>query len=817
MAGSEHGEGAGRTIRGTAKQKHSAAPWWKSHLERLAVPDKWSLRARFLYLTGLMLLLGSIFQIYFLNYTLDNTIDSRARDQLRLVAVNLGDIVIDRRALLLGQATAAAGVPEIQARLAQGDAQALLRFTKPYGDKISAGLDLGRITFRFFDSSGRNLLENIPLPPEGEQGLADRMLRQVLEDRVPRSGLVLADDALRLLAVTPVIHEGSHVGAVAITQDLAELLALHKHENLAALLRSAPGSGAKYSGDWAVQEGYGEGWESALEALDARRPGGVRERRGQWSYRLQPLQDYSGEQLGAVLLRFDTARMHEARQNRVYQLGGLFVSGAVLLWAILFFNVQRIERFLARLKKIIVASHSSDFTERFESDHVHCLDVMHCHNEECPVFLDPSRVCYLETGSEAISPKWRDTCIFLNKYDTCMACPVYTMRKGDELAEMRNVVNTMMRHWKTFLSRSGHLLAYVLRSQETTGQIPSLDVVSKRLEQMAKLTFFGHDLQGTLDKDEVYQQLADVFKREFGLSTFVLFEVDHDADRIVIALDESRDSMLCKREVLLSTEICRAKRVSEDVFSFYNPVLCPYFSCDTDKYVRCCLPMVMGGQVGAVFSFVAPKNQWLTLREELIPIMRKYLDTAAPVLSSLRLLRLSKELALRDPLTHSHNRRFLDEFIAKYEPLSEREGRRTGFLMADLDYFKQVNDEYGHEAGDLVLKQVVAVINGSIRRSDLLIRYGGEEFLVLLQDVKNGMAETVAEKIRAQVEMTAFDLGSGVSINKTISVGVAEYPDDGNTLYKAIKFADVALYAAKNQGRNRVVRFQPEMWTGDQY
>jgi diguanylate cyclase (GGDEF)-like protein len=442
--------------------------------------------------------------------------------------------------------------------------------------------------------------------------------------------------------------------------------------------------------------------------------------------------------------------------------------------------------------------------------------VLHCHNEECPVYQNPSLICYLETGSEAISPQWRDTCIFLNKYDTCMSCPVYELRSGDELSEMRNVVNTMMRLWANFLSRVGHLMAYVLRSQEQSGNVPSLDEISSRLEQMAKLTFFSHDLQGVLNKDEVFKQFSFMAEDNLGLNRFVLYEVDQDTDRMMMSVDKVPDQPLCKQMVLMSTEVCRAKRLAEDVYSFYNPVLCPHFNCDHSQDVRCCMPIVTGGQVGAVFSFLYPKREWENLRRQL-PIVRKYLDETAPVLSSLRLLAMSKEQALRDPLTQCNNRRFLDEFITKYEPLSEREGKRTGFLMADVDYFKRVNDEHGHEAGDAVLQQVAAIIQTSIRRSDLLIRYGGEEFLVLLQNIQNGHSMEVADKIRTAIEQHDFELPDGEKIHKTISVGVAEYPEDAGALYKTIKFADVALYAAKHAGRNKIMRFTEDMWQEEDY
>lgn len=835
-------QGAKALTRGALRRRNLGMEPWREFLHRLLNPEKWSLKGRFLYLTGAMLVLGSVIQIGMLSYSLDQSIMTGARNNLRLFEDNLSDAIQSRREHLMGQAGIAASAPTVVTALAADDRSALLEFARSHAERVRLNLNVGSLNFRFYVPPGVAILQSSQQGAPETDFSKDPLITQLFQAGGALSGLSMAGRSPELKAVAPVLDNGALVGAVSVSMALSEIFSrkTHPDANLVLLLKADAaekgvavdiGRGGGISpppalltrasrqqgdshGQWLVLQGYGERWRDSLRLLDrAEAQGPVDRLYG----RLLPLRDSEGAVFGAMLMAFDTTLLHESKQNRVYQLGGLFVSGAVLLWAILFFNTRRVEFFLKRLKRIVIASHASDFSERFEVDHIHCLEVMHCHNEECPVFRDPSRICYLETGSEAISPVWRDTCIFLNKYDSCLACPVYVMRRGDELAEMRNVVNTMMRLWKSFLSRTGHLLAYVLRSQETAGHIPSLDEVSKRLEQMAKLTFFGHDLQGTLDKTEVYQQLANVFRKDFHLSTFLLFEIDHDTHSVALALDENRDLALCKHEVLLSVENCRANRVAEDVSSFYNPVLCPYFNCELDKYVRCCLPMVMGGHVGAVFSFLAPRGQWDTVRSEIIPVLRKYLDAAAPVLSSLKLLKLSKEQALRDPLTHCHNRRFLDEFISKYEPLTEREGRSAGFLMADLDYFKQVNDEYGHEAGDLVLKQVVQIIEGSIRRSDLLIRYGGEEFLVLLQDVQGDMSEQVAEKIRSRIEQHAFEIAAGVKIHKTISVGVAEYPKDGDTLYKAIKFSDVALYAAKNQGRNRVVRFKPEMWQDEEY
>ena len=185
--------------------------------------------------------------------------------------------------------------------------------------------------------------------------------------------------------------------------------------------------------------------------------------------------------------------------------------------------------------------------------------------------------------------------------------------------------------------------------------------------------------------------------------------------------------------------------------SVNNPVLCPNFGVDHTTTLRCCLPMVMGGRVGAVFTFAVPRDTWPKYRHDL-PIIKKYLEETAPGLSSLRLLKVSKEQALRDPLTKCHNRRFMDEYLMQFESLHQRSPKQVGFIMADLDFFKMVNDEHGHLAGDMILQQVANILRETIRKSDLLIRYGGEEFLIMLLEInKDGATLEVAEKLRKDI------------------------------------------------------------------
>lgn len=167
----------------------------------------------------------------------------------------------------------------------------------------------------------------------------------------------------------------------------------------------------------------------------------------------------------------------------------------------------------------------------------------------------------------------------------------------------------------------------------------------------------------------------------------------------------------------------------------------------------------------------------------------------------------TKYESLSDGLTKAHNRRYLDTITTR-----EAEGyieRKAPFALAiiDIDHFKQVNDSFGHAAGDAVLRSVADIVRSRLRKSDTLIRYGGEEFFVLLPGAEKMAAITILEKIRNGIESNRFELGRTHDARAiTASAGLACYPEDGIGDFSTLmKKADERLYRAKNSGRNRVV------------
>lgn len=169
-------------------------------------------------------------------------------------------------------------------------------------------------------------------------------------------------------------------------------------------------------------------------------------------------------------------------------------------------------------------------------------------------------------------------------------------------------------------------------------------------------------------------------------------------------------------------------------------------------------------------------------------------------------VRQTIELAVTDALTGLHNRRYLDTHLRTLFARAKVRGRPLTICITDIDRFKQVNDVYGHDAGDEVLKEFAGRIRSTVRGADLACRFGGEEFVVVMPDTPAEAAAAVAERLRGMIEARPFQLRSGETpLMLTASMGIATLMPGIDTPEQLLKQADRALYEAKNSGRNRVV------------
>lgn len=337
------------------------------------------------------------------------------------------------------------------------------------------------------------------------------------------------------------------------------------------------------------------------------------------------------------------------------------------------------------------------------------------------------------------------------------------------------------------------------------------------MRHMRSISEFRKKIEDDLSAEDVYFRLATVFTHQLKFRAFVIYEVDKSKAMLPVFLHPQ--GLKAYLPDLTRSSQCRAKRTGSVVSSLSDPDICR--TCPfNDALDHICIPMLAGGHVMGVVQLITPISLKRTATDTLnktLDVAKNYIEEALPVIQAKRFARELEEMATKDQLTGLYNRRYLEISLQQIVAGIQRRGTMLGILMCDMDFFKQVNDTHGHDAGDIVLKKLSLSLSESVRSSDLVIRFGGEEFLILLLDIHENQTLKVAEKIRAAVEGITFQL-PGADIKKTISIGTAVFPGPGgNGIWEIIKQADVALYKAKDSGRNRVVEFIPELWKEQSY
>jgi diguanylate cyclase (GGDEF)-like protein len=222
------------------------------------------------------------------------------------------------------------------------------------------------------------------------------------------------------------------------------------------------------------------------------------------------------------------------------------------------------------------------------------------------------------------------------------------------------------------------------------------------------------------------------------------------------------------------------------------------FSHETQS--RMCIPLVSFGQTLGVL--VLESEHTGNFQEGDIESLEAVADICATAIQNAHYVERVKQLAYLDGLTGIFNRRFFELRVVEEIDRARRFNSGMAIVMVDIDQFKRLNDEFGHLLGDEVLRQVSSVFHQQLRKIDVVCRYGGEEFAILLSQTNPQHALAVAEKLRRLVESWQFP---GVPRPVTISAGVATFPDHGTARDELVKSADAGLYAAKQGGRNRVL------------
>lgn len=261
-----------------------------------------------------------------------------------------------------------------------------------------------------------------------------------------------------------------------------------------------------------------------------------------------------------------------------------------------------------------------------------------------------------------------------------------------------------------------------------------------------------------------------------------------------------------------SVQDCSALKVGRMLCSEPGCKSCPRHETESGQAVLC-RPLNVGDSLMGLLQIwyqlsgdrEAYSNQaeWSKSRRMLAMTLSEH---AALALSNLGMKERLEAQAIRDPLTGLFNRRHMESFLEREMDRIKRKGGMSGLILLDVDHFKLFNDTHGHQAGDDVLVQLGGLLEKQIRKGDIACRFGGEEFLLILNDASLKQTRIRAEGLRQSLAKTSFLSSQGKDLGKvTISMGVAGIPEHGTSVEAVFNKVDKALYQAKNLGRNRVM------------
>jgi diguanylate cyclase (GGDEF)-like protein/PAS domain S-box-containing protein len=376
---------------------------------------------------------------------------------------------------------------------------------------------------------------------------------------------------------------------------------------------------------------------------------------------------------------------------------------------------------------------------------------------------------------------------------------------------------------------TGRIIHFIAIKQDITERKRVEEALSKRSDQIATLNRVMRSLISTLDLSKVLDMILHEIQQVIPYDSASVWLCKNNSLEIIAAHGFPDDEAMIGISYDLSSKNNPNTRVIQtqlplieaDVSATYGPVSTGL----PDTYLNrgwMGVPMIIGDRVIGMLSFDKDIPDFYTHEQSQFALAfaaqaalaienaRLYSDAQKELNEKIeaeaKLLELQKELeeqAIRDSLTGLYNRRFLDETLARELSRAERDKYSVSVVMLDLDHFKMFNDTYGHDVGDMMLKQLGKLLSSQVRAGDIACRFGGEEFVVVMPKASLSVARQRANDWRMKFESQIL-IHEGEVLSATLSAGVAVYPLSGTTSDEIIRKADQAMYAAKAAGRNLV-------------
>lgn len=348
--------------------------------------------------------------------------------------------------------------------------------------------------------------------------------------------------------------------------------------------------------------------------------------------------------------------------------------------------------------------------------------------------------------------------------------------------------------------------------------------VPSRLAELASFNEIGKALTSTLDLNEVLGLIMTKISEHLRPENWSLLLVDDEGRRLSFVIAVGPGS-----ERLKGLELTVGEGVAGWVAAHGQPLVIPDVSKDprfsqkgdevsgfrTESII--CVPLAARGRMLGVVELInhlpagskagpdGASSLGLALADDAaLLVLTTLADYAAIAIENARIHKKIEELTIQDDATRLYNVRYLHRFLDYELDRAQQYGSPIAVIFFDLDHFKTVNDLNDHLAGTKILREVAEVVLATIRKVDVAVRYGGDEFMIVLPETPKASAAVAAERLRAAIESTTFLKDEGINMKITASFGVATFPDDARTKLDLIRAADLAMYRVKRATRNDV-------------
>lgn len=370
--------------------------------------------------------------------------------------------------------------------------------------------------------------------------------------------------------------------------------------------------------------------------------------------------------------------------------------------------------------------------------------------------------------------------------------------RNDEIGQLGRSFNLMVDKLKDQIDTlEARVVERTAEQSLLVGQLEQNNIETTMLKNANEM------LQECRNEEEVYRSVHIIMKKAFPTTSGSLFRLGYEGQRLEIVADWNCTSDNVGRNY--PYDACFAmRRGSAYIFDGgENTLPCPHLDGDGTN-LSFCLPITAYGDT---FGILHVQHEMVAeeQRARMVAVVEDIVEYIANRLANLRLRIRLQQQSIRDPLTGLFNRRYMDEILRQEESRAIRNESQVGIIMLDVDHFKKFNDNYGHEAGDEILRVLGKILHHHFRESDVVCRYGGEEFIVIMPDITLEQCLEKAEQLRLVVEAGAYIFFDSEKLNITLSAGVALFPLHGEGICAVLRLADDALYQAKQDGRNRIV------------